>query len=625
MAYPDFNVPFTLQTDASNTGLGVVVTQVQDDQERVIAYASRILTKVERNYSTTEKECLAVVWAISKFRYYLEGYHFTVITDHSSLRWLRNLRNPTGRLARWSLDLLEYDFEVVHRKGALHHVPDALSRIYEDEKEECQLAIIDPVNDEWYVRRRQAVIDFPNKFHGWKVVNGDLYRYCSNPLINDIMEDLDAWKLVVPKDQVNRIISEVHENPESGHFGVEKTHFKARLRYYWPGMFKDISNFIRRCNTCQLVKSDQSGPKGLMGHRLVEEPWAVVATDVMGPYPRSRRGNEYILVFQDLFSKWIEVSPLKAANGKSIRTAFEKQVLNRWGAPRVLHSDRGTEFANNLLDDMAKEFNIHRSYSPVYHAQANPVERTNRVLKSMIVSFIEDDHRDWDIHLDEFAFAYNTSVHSTTRSTPAFLNMGREPRPINSVRQLAEQINEPAPPDLEGWESRMSRLSYLRDLITRYQDQAFLRQSKYYNRGKRDITFKVGDLVKKPTHFYSRRDQHVSSKLVKPFEGPFVVVKVCSPTVYELASQEGSLKGRFHISKLFRYIDPDAEEDEPLTPEQERALDRELLEIHDTDDEEPAEVEQMEPEEPRRRKPNKRHHMESDLEEEPVSKRLRRR
>ena len=128
IAYPDFNESFTLQTGASDTGLGVVVTQVQNVEERVIAYASSILNKAERNYSTTEKECLAVVWAISKFRYYLEGYRFTVITDHSSLRWLCNLRNPTGRLARWSLDLLEYDFKIVHRKAAMHPVPDALSR-----------------------------------------------------------------------------------------------------------------------------------------------------------------------------------------------------------------------------------------------------------------------------------------------------------------------------------------------------------------------------------------------------------------------------------------------------------------------------------------------------------------
>ena len=106
---PNFELPFVLQTDASNTGLGAVLTQSVNNVEHVISYASRTLTDAEVKYTTTEKECLAIVWAIQKLRPYLEGYKFTVITDHSSLRWLHNLKNPTGRLARWSVSLAEYD------------------------------------------------------------------------------------------------------------------------------------------------------------------------------------------------------------------------------------------------------------------------------------------------------------------------------------------------------------------------------------------------------------------------------------------------------------------------------------------------------------------------------------
>ena len=102
LACPDFSQQFSLQTDACSTGLGAALTQVQDAHERIIAYASRSLNKAERNYTVTEWECLAVVWAIRKYREYLEGYHFTVVTDHSSLKWMYRQKNPVGRVARWA-------------------------------------------------------------------------------------------------------------------------------------------------------------------------------------------------------------------------------------------------------------------------------------------------------------------------------------------------------------------------------------------------------------------------------------------------------------------------------------------------------------------------------------------
>lgn len=173
---PDYDLPFQIQTDASGFGVGAVLVQPHPDGERVISYLSRSLTKQERNFSTTERECLAVLWAIEKLRPYIEGVHFTVITDHHSLVWLQKVRDPSGRLALWAVRLQQYDFEIIHRKGKDHIVPDTLSR---------SVAPIDSVNDtafslvqdKWYLRMLAKVQENPLKYPTWRVQNNKLYKY----------------------------------------------------------------------------------------------------------------------------------------------------------------------------------------------------------------------------------------------------------------------------------------------------------------------------------------------------------------------------------------------------------------------------------------------------------------
>ena len=393
----------------------------------------------ERNYTTTKLECLAVTWAIKKYREYLEGYHFTVITDNASLKWLHNLKNPTGRLARWSLSLLEYDFDIIYRKESSHHVPDALSRMYENSKE--QINLIQNVNSSWCLRLFIAVRDCPEKFPNWEILDNKLYHFSPDPIISSLDKDLNEWKLVPTDEERNNFLFEAHNDPQSGHLGTEKTYKRIATNYFWPGCFKDVSSYVKKCENCQRCKVDEQAPTGLMGHKIIEEPWLVVAADIMGSFSRSQSGFQYILVIQDLFTKWIECVPFRSATGKKIKDSFLELLINRWGTPRVIHADNDTEFINNELKSLAKEFNIVHTTSPPYHPQANPVERVNRVLKTMIVSFIGINHRSWHEHLSDFKFAYNTAFHSSLKISPAFLNLGRDPKPINSIRKSKENID----------------------------------------------------------------------------------------------------------------------------------------------------------------------------------------
>ena len=145
-----------------------------DGDERVLEFASRTLSAAERNYSVTERECVAILWAIKKFRPYIETYGFKIITDHSSLKWLRDLQNPTGRLARWALELQNHSFTVEHRKSSLNNVPDALSRMFEEEEPAvAALELTRDTNDHWYLKTVKEVQQQPRDFPTFKLVGGD--------------------------------------------------------------------------------------------------------------------------------------------------------------------------------------------------------------------------------------------------------------------------------------------------------------------------------------------------------------------------------------------------------------------------------------------------------------------
>uniref|UniRef100_A0ABD2VWW7 RNA-directed DNA polymerase n=1 Tax=Trichogramma kaykai TaxID=54128 RepID=A0ABD2VWW7_9HYME len=311
---PDFEKEFAIQTDASDYAIGAVLTQEREDGEHPVYYISRVLTPAERNYTVTEKECLAVIWAIEKFRPYVEGYHFKVVTDHRALSWLRNFKDPQGRVARWALKLMEYDFEIVYRKGSLHYVPDALSRAFESD-ERIEVFAFERVEDEWYIKKLSEVKKSPSKYTNWCIEDGMLYKRSYNALLDPVSNAENSWRLVVPAEQRERVLAESHCLTSSGHLGAKKTYDRLACEYWWPGMWYAVEEYCNSCDVCQRYKVPQTGPKGLMTRRVVDRPWAVVAADMM-EFPRSKNQNKYLLVFQDLFTRWIEIVPLRKANGR---------------------------------------------------------------------------------------------------------------------------------------------------------------------------------------------------------------------------------------------------------------------------------------------------------------------
>lgn len=237
---PDFSLPFTSQTDATSTESGAILTQLIEGAQRVIAYASRTMAASERHFTVTGQECLAVILAVRKFRPYLQGYSFLLVTDHNSLRWLCKLKDTTGRLGRWATDLLGNHVTIKYRKGALHHVSDARSRMFETDTE--AVSTIAEKNKFWYLRRIKNVQEMPSHFLDLKVEGGDLYFHRPNTFFDSILNDLEAWKIVLPSKCRCEVLKESHDATSSGHIGVEKINAHLSLTFHPPDLILSRRN-----------------------------------------------------------------------------------------------------------------------------------------------------------------------------------------------------------------------------------------------------------------------------------------------------------------------------------------------------------------------------------------------
>ena len=308
----------------------------------------------------------------------------------------------------------------------MHRVPDALSRIQEVDEGEVEIAALEEVRDPWYLKRIEEIQTNPVKYKLWRIDDGLIYKQRHDPILGPLTGEDDTWKLVIPVEHRDRVLRDAHCEAMAGHLAIEKTYERIAQEYYWPGVWHDVYQFVQGCDDCQRYKTDQTAPKGLMGGRVIERPWAVVASDLM-EFPQSKGQYKYVVVFKDLFTRWVEVRSLRTATGKNVAKAFEELVLLRWGPPGYLLTDNRKEFDNKDTGRILEVYGVTRVTTPPYHPQANPVERSNRTLKTMNATFVKSDHQSWDQHLHELRHAMNTASQSSTRVSPAFLNYGRHP------------------------------------------------------------------------------------------------------------------------------------------------------------------------------------------------------
>ena len=430
LAFPDFTKAFILDTDASNTGIGGVLSQLDDQgQEHVIAFASRTLSKAERRYCVTRRELLAVVVFTQQFRPYLLGREFTLRTDHGSLSWLQSFKEPEGQLAQWLEKLQEFHFRIVHRPGKKHTNADAMSRRPCDQcgridddplvnhpsaaLGEESSATVSPicteasfVGDATPAKLRQLQLDDSSikfvleakesdkrptkevvKAKGMevrKLIQIWDQLVVSNGILKRCFEDKErksaVYQWVVPKKQRREILRHLHDGPLGAHLGENKTLQKLKERFFWPGHTADVREWCRSCDPCSQRKTPNPKPRAPLVSIQAGHPMQLVATDIVGPFPESTLGNSYILVAIDYFTRWVEAYPIPCQEASVVAKKLVDEMFCRFSPPEQLLSDQGCQFESQLLAEVCRLLEIQKSRTTPYHPQCDGlVERWNRI------------------------------------------------------------------------------------------------------------------------------------------------------------------------------------------------------------------------------------------------------
>lgn len=552
LSSPDFRKHFYIQCDASNVGIGAVLFQKDiDEGEHPIEYFSKKLNTAQKNYSTTEKECLAVISAIKKFRQYIELMPFTVITDHSSLQWLMKQQDLSGRLARWSLKLQGYDFNIEHRKGTKNIVPDFLSRFDMEELTINDSVIIDLKSEAFKTEKYKKLLDTirqnQENLPDLKIIDDFVYKRTT--FYNGNLEDEDAtWKLWMPDELKMNIIIRSHEN-NTAHGGVAKTLYNIREYFYWPLMNRDVREYIRNCRTCKECKH----PRGILRPPMGKEvqtvrPFQKIYVDFLGPYPRSRSGNTCLFIVLDHQTKFVLLKALRKSSTKSIIKFLTDEVFHKFGVPEILHSDNGSQFTGKEFKEALHLYGITHMRTAIHSPQSNASERVNQSILSGIRSFLQSDQNKWDEDLSNIECALRASVHSSIGISPYFALFGHHMITHADVYKIARQLDV-----LEDGEVNITlkaqKMQTLRDKIRQNLHKAYEKNVKTYNKRSKFTDFRPGQEVYRKNYIQSDFAKGINAKLCKPWLKCRIKGKI-GQNIYEIEDLQGKLIGNIHAQHL---------------------------------------------------------------------------
>ena len=534
----DPELPTVLKTDASSHAVGAVLCQLVNGKEQVVSYYSQALTMQQKKWSALEREAFAVVAAVTHYRHFLECIRFAIISDAHSLCYMRTIRDPTSRIARWLLLMQEFDYRVHYRSGSCQKDVDCLSRYgYESDDLAVGMVSLQDVKDEQLRELQDGSLPTQKLV---ETRESGLYYYHR-------MQGNDNYTplLYLPKSMRSQVLHLAHGDSMSGHYGINKTWTKLANVYFWPGMYSDIRKFVRSCHDCQLRNIPTVKPAGLLQSIPVSNIFDTVGIDFIGPISRTPTGNLHILLAVDHFSKFVVAKATRVADSTTVANFLLKHIVLQYGLPSRILSDRGTPFLSQTVTQILQLLNIKKANTSAYHPQCDgEAEISNKTIINLLSKMVQDNLTHWDEYLDYVVYQYNTTFQDSIKTSPYSVLYGMVPRSLPYDIE-----HEPLVPKRSPYDHAASGFAYARDVVRENIVESQRRQAHYYDKKHTQVRYQIGELV-------MLKDVRIApkgTKLHPKFSGPHKIVGVVNPVNFSVLLRSTDKIIHVHVSRLKRF------------------------------------------------------------------------